>query len=292
MFYNMKSRLFTALTALLLAVTVGAARAQEAGFGKCRGVWAGMKSEAVFTDSVMMYFHRDTVSGTGYGALRVPSHGIDMLTTFAKDTITFGKTPDYIISMPTDGMLCIGGDTLRKVESIDVTQPYDMPQAATRLDIGCCLQEWQLGTVVNADGNSVQVMVGTNRNSFMYAVGGGMVYLRAAAMLQCNEGSLFIQNIRMMKNPNTGERSNIFFYDSHEFLTNLPPIDISKFDPTRCVFAGDGLIYWSLLSHTPDEIKLNGCGETYTFSRPRKDTPELIEWLKYEPYKAKTVNGI
>lgn len=135
-------------------------------------------------------------------------------------------------------------------------------------------------------------MVGTNRNSFMYNIGGGMVYLRAAAMLQCNEGSLFIQNIRMMKNPNTGERSNIFFYDSHEFLTNLPAIDISKFDPTRCVFAGDMFIYWSYLSHTPDEIKLNGCGETYTFQRPRKDTPELIEWIKYKPYKARTVNGI
>ena len=288
----MRSRLFTALAALLLAATVGAARAQETDFGKYRGVWAGMKSEAVFTDSVMMYFHRDTLSGTGYGALRVPSRGIDMLTTFAKDTILFGKTPDYRIHATPDGALCIGNDTLKKVESIDITQPYDMPQATTKLDIGRCLQEWQLGTVVNTSGNSVQVMVGTNRNSFMYNVGGGMVYLRAAAMLQCNEGSLFIQNIRMMKNPNTGERSNIFFYDSHEFLTNLPAIDISKFDPTRCVFAGDMFIYWSYLSHTPDEIKLNGCGETYTFQRPRKDTPELIEWLKYEPYKARTVNGI
>ncbi len=288
----MRSRLFTALAALLLAATVGAARAQETDFGKYRGVWAGMKSEAVFTDSVMMYFHRDTLSGTGYGALRVPSRGIDMLTTFAKDTILFGKTPDYRIGITPNGTLCIGNDTMKKVESIDIVQPYDMPQAATKLDIGRCLQEWQLGTVVNTDGNSVQVMVGTNRNSFMYNVGGGMVYLRAAAMLQCNEGSLFIQNIRMMKNPNTGERSNIFFYDSHEFLTNLPAIDISKFDPTRCVFAGDMFIYWSYLSHTPDEIKLNGCGETYTFQRPRKDTPELIEWIKYKPYKARTVNGI
>ena len=288
----MRSRLFTALAALLLAATVGAARAQETDFGKYRGVWAGMKSEAVFTDSVMMYFHRDTLSGTGYGALRVPSRGIDMLTTFAKDTILFGKTPDYRIHATPDGALCIGNDTLKKVESIDITQPYDMPQAATKLDIGRCLQEWQLGTVIETSGKDVLVMVGTNRNSFMYNIGGGMVYLRAAAMLQCNEGSLFIQNIRMMKNPNTGERSNIFFYDSHEFLTNLPAIDIPKFDPTRCVFAGDMFIYWSYLSHTPDEIKLNGCGETYTFQRPRKDTPELIEWLKYEPYKARTVNGI
>ena len=288
----MKSKLFTALAALMLSATIGTARAQEAGFGKYRGVWAGMKSEAVFTNSVMMYFHRDTLSGTGYGALRVPSRGIDMLTTFAKDTILFGKTPDYRIHTTPEGALCIGGDTLKKVESIEVVQPYDMPQAATKLDIGRCLQEWQLGTVVEMSGKDVLVMVGTNRNSFMYNVGGGMVYLRAAAMLQCNEGSLFIQNIRMMKNPNTGERSNIFFYDSHEFLTNLPAIDISKFDPTRCVFAGDMFIYWSLLSHTPDEIKLNGCGETYTFSRPRKDEPGLIEWLKYEPYRAKTVNGI
>ena len=288
----MRSRLFTALAALLLAATVGAARAQETDFGKYRGVWAGMKSEAVFTDSVMMYFHRDTLSDTGYGALRVPSRGIDMLTTFAKDTILFGKTPDYRIHATPDGALCIGGDTLKKVESIDITQPYDMPQAATKLDIGRCLQEWQLGTVIETSGKDVLVMVGTNRNSFMYNIGGGMVYLRAAAMLQCNEGSLFIQNIRMMKNPNTGERSNIFFYDSHEFLTNLPAIDISKFDPTRCVFAGDMFIYWSYLSHTPDEIKLNGCGETYTFQRPRKDEPGLIEWLKYEPYKARTVNGI
>ena len=280
------------MAALLLAATVGAARAQETDFGKYRGVWAGMKSEAVFTDSVMMYFHRDTLSGTGYGALRVPSRGIDMLTTFAKDTILFGKTPDYRIHATPDGALCIGNDTLKKVESIDITQPYDMPQAATKLDIGRCLQEWQLGTVIETSGKDVLVMVGTNRNSFMYNIGGGMVYLRAAAMLQCNEGSLFIQNIRMMKNPNTGERSNIFFYDSHEFLTNLPAIDISKFDPTRCVFAGDMFIYWSYLSHTPDEIKLNGCGETYTFQRPRKDTPELIEWIKYKPYKARTVNGI
>lgn len=280
------------MAALLLAATVGAARAQETDFGKYRGVWAGMKSEAVFTDSVMMYFHRDTLSGTGYGALRVPSRGIDMLTTFAKDTILFGKTPDYRIHATPDGALCIGGDTLKKVESIDITQPYDMPQAASRQDIGRCLQEWQLGTVIETSGKDVLVMVGTNRNSFMYNIGGGMVYLRAAAMLQCNEGSLFIQNIRMMKNPNTGERSNIFFYDSHEFLTNLPAIDISKFDPTRCVFAGDMFIYWSYLSHTPDEIKLNGCGETYTFQRPRKDTPELIEWIKYKPYKARTVNGI
>ena len=97
---------------MLLAATVGVARAQETGFGKYRGVWAGMKSEAVFTDSVMMYFHRDTLSGTGFGALRVPSRGIDMLTTFSKDTITFGKTPNYRIHATPDGALCIGGDTL------------------------------------------------------------------------------------------------------------------------------------------------------------------------------------
>lgn len=62
-------------------------------------------------------------------------------------------------------------------------------------------------------------------------------------------------------------------------------IDKSKFKPEQCVFAGDGLIYWSYQSHTPDEIKLNGCGETYTYKRTQKGTPGLIEWIKYKPQK-------
>ena len=208
-----------------------------------------------------------------------------MLTTFTADTILTEKAPQYQLALADDGTLSIDGEQLMKVEDIDITQPYDMPYATDKWQIGRCLQEWQLGTVVETSGNDIVVMVGTNRNSFMYDITGGMVYLRAAALLHCNEGSLFIQNIRMMKNPNTKERSNIFFYDSHEFLTHLPRIDKSKFKPEQCVFAGDGFIYWSYQSHTPNEIKLNGCGETYTYKRTQKGTPGLIEWIKYEPQK-------
>lgn len=280
------------MLAVLFAFGKGTASAQTAGFGKFKGVWASAKQEAVITDSVMMYFAKDTVTGNSSAALRVPSRNISMLTTFTKDTVLQATAPDYIMSLASDGSLSINGERLMKVEDIDIVQPYDMPYATDRLQIGRCLQEWQLGTVIETSGNDIIVMVGTNRNSFIYNVGGGMFYLRAAALLQCNDGSLFIQNIRMMKNPNTDEFSNIFFYDSHEFLTNLPPIDLSKFNPTQCVFAGDMFIYWSYQSNTANQIKINGCGETYTYDRPEKDTPNMIEWIKYEPYNARTKNGI
>lgn len=273
------------IAVVLIALCPGAIQAGNDGFGKFKGVWASAKQEAVITDSVMMYFAKDTVTGNGSAALCVPSRNISMLTTFTADTILTEKAPQYQLALADDGTLSINGERLMKVEGIDITQPYDMPYATDKWQIDRCLQEWQLGTVVETSGNDIVVMVGTNRNSFMYGITGGMVYLRAAALLHCNEGSLFIQNIRMMKNPNTKERSNIFFYDSHEFLTHLPRIDKSKFKPEQCVFAGDGFIYWSYQSHTPDEIKLNGCGETYTYKRTQKGTPGLIEWIKYEPQK-------
>lgn len=280
------------MLAVLFAFGKGTASAQTAGFGKFKGVWASAKQEAVITDSVMMYFAKDTVTGNSSAALRVPSRNISMLTTFTKDTVLQATAPDYIMSLASDGSLSINGERLMKVEDIDIVQPYDMPYATDRQHIGRCLQEWQLGTVIETSGKDIIVMVGTNRNSFIYNVGGGMFYLRAAALLQCNDGSLFIQNIRMMKNPNTDEFSNIFFYDSHEFLTNLPPIDLSKFNPTQCVFAGDMFIYWSYQNSTANQIKINGCGETYIYDRPEKDTPNMIEWIKYEPYNARTINGI
>ena len=288
----MKKNLFLVVSAVFFAVCTFKASAQTVGFGKFRGVWASAKQEAVITDSVMMYFAKDTVTGNGSAVLLVPSRGIGMLTTFTKDTVMLAKAAGYDLSLTANGSLSIDGNLLKKVEDMDIVQPYDMPYATDKSQIGRCLQEWQLGTVVETSGNDVIVMIGTNRNSFMYGISGGMVYLRAAALLQCNEGSLFIQNIRMMKNPNTDEFSNNFFYDSHEFLTNLPPIDISKFNPTQCVFAGDMFIYWSYLSHTADNIKVNGCGETYSYDRPTKDTLGLIEWIKYEPYNAKTINSL
>lgn len=269
----MRKSICKIVCAVLVALCPIAAQAGESGFGKFKGVWASAKQEAVITDSVMMYFAKDTVTGNGSAALCVPSRNISMLTTFTADTILTEKAPQYQLALADDGTLSIDGERLMKVEDIDITQPYDMPYATDKWQIGRCLQEWQLGTVVETSGNDIVVMVGTNRNSFMYGITGGMVYLRAAALLHCNEGSLFIQNIRMMKNPNTKERSNIFFYDSHEFLTNLPTIDKSQFKPDQCVFAGDGFIYWSYKSHTPDEIKLNGCGETYTYKRTQKARP-------------------
>lgn len=69
------------------------------------------------------------------------------------------------------------------------------------------------------------------------------------------------------------------------FTSNDLEIDNSKFTPDTCTFSPDGAIYWSLISFTPDNILINGCGETYQVPRPTEDTP-MQEWIRYVPYNS------
>lgn len=254
------------------------------GPGALRGVWANARTEVVVTDSVMMYFSYGEDTKSGIALLKAPTRDIDRCTVFAPDTI-YKQAPRRCDFSRTDSAtLTVNGETLYKVEDIRPVQPYDMAQATERSQIGVRLQEWQLGTCISGRGEEdVNVTIGTNANSFIYCIEKGMVYLRAAALLQCNEGSLFVQNIRMMKNPNTNEQSCHRFENHQYFLTHLPPIDRSKFDPDRCVFGEEWRIYWSYKSHTPDEILINGCGETYHVPRPQKNGDYLSEWFEYVP---------
>ena len=279
----MKRIFVNIFTVLFLAVLACSASAQAGGYGKYRGVWANERSEVVITDSLIMYFTQDTTTGYGYASLRVPTRHLAIGVTFTKDTVLIGEARECSLKFGPEGTLDVDGERMTKVESVYLVKPYDMPYATGRDRVGRCLHEWQLGVQVNNDGEGyVEAMVGTNLNSFMFALTDRMIYLRAAALLHCDDGSLFIQNIRMMKNLNTGEFSNHHMGNNLAFLTRLPPIDRSKFSPDRCVFAENSEIYWSYLSHTPEEIKLNGCGATYTYQRPGRESGNLMEWIKYK----------
>lgn len=247
-----------------------------------RGVWASQKSEIVMTDSVLMYFSREDSARTGIAVLKVPSRGVDVAVRFSTDTILIDRHAPLEVAKRGDALI-VNKETFKKVEAIETVAPYDMPTAENRDQIGARLQEWQLGTYMENGGDEVFVTIGTNRNSFLFGIYKGMVYLRAAALLQCNEGSLFVQNIRMMKNPHTGERSNKAFENHLEFLTHLQDIDRTKFRPDCCFFGEQGEIYWSYIDHTPDVIRINGCGDTYTIKRPAKDKANMMEWFRYEP---------
>lgn len=278
------------LTLLSIAVTSLSAE-QQPQFEKFKGVWANRNTEVVITDSVMMFFSRNDSAKTGFATLCVPSRGISITTTFRPDTIIFSETPKPDMALRPDGKLSINGEYLQKTETLRATEPYDMPQACSNDSIGERLQEWQLGTNISKDGDNIMVTVGTNKNSFMYCIYNGMIYLRAAALLQCDKGSLFIQNIRMMKNQNTKEFTNYHFTDNLDFLTNLPPIDVSMFRSDRCIFGENSQIYWSYISHTPDKIQINGCGETYIIERQTKQKSELSEWFEFNAEKQRLVNN-
>ncbi len=254
-------------------------------FSDYTGVWASDNAEAVITDSVCIYFAK--VDSTMQATLEIPTLNIIHQTTFDKSGAVTSLNPTSSLEIIKEGdEIKINGSRLKKVEEIQIVSPYEMMECKTKSDIGKCLQEWRLGVKYGLQGDMPYCEINTNRHMFVYLLSPVMVYIRAAATRNNNAGTLFFQNIRMMKNQNTGEYTMAIEPNNYSVARNDLEIDNSKFNPNACTFSPDGGIYWSLISYTPDQILLNGCGETYYIDRPEIDSP-LNEWIKYEPYSDK-----
>lgn len=278
----MKRLFFAFLLALVIHITSFASD-----FSKHLGVWASNDAEAVITDSVCMFFEK---TPTGLRAfLNVPTQDIYSCTTykdsaFVVETTTPLTLTDEVKTVNGTAVktIRIGDKVMSKVEEITTCKPYEKSLAKSKLDIGKCLQEWRLGAKFGKDGDVFMCEVNTNRHMFVYLVNAGMIYIRAAATANNNNGTLFFQNIRMMRNNNTGEMTSYMEPDNYNIAANDLMIDNSKFNPNACVFNPDGGIYWSLISFTADQIQLNGCGETYYINR----IDQFDEYFKYVPYEA------
>lgn len=270
------------LICIIVFATITCIVTKAADFSSMRGVWASDSAEAVVTDHACIFFE-NTPSGMR-ASLDVPSYNIHSRTTLADSTfITEESAP---LQMSSEGKkLKIGNKTLEKVEDITVCEPYERPAAISKLEIGKRLQEWRLGAAYGREGTFTFCEINTNRHLFIYMINPTMTYIRAAATRNNNNGTLFFQNIRMMQNKNTGE------FTSHIMPGNLAiaredlVIDDSKFQPNKCTFTPEGGIYWSLISFTPDEILINGCGETYRVSRAASPQTK-DEYFKYTPYSS------
>lgn len=256
-------------------------------FSKYRGVWASNDAEAVVTDSVCMFFEN---TPTGLRAfLNIPTQDIYSCTTYKDSAFLVETTKPLILTnevKTVNGVavktLRIGNKVMSKVEDIITCKPYEKSIAKSKLDIGKCLQEWRLGAKFGKDGDVFMCELNTNRHMFIYLINSNMTYIRAAATANNNNGTLFFQNIRMMRNNNTGEMTSYMAPDNYNIAANDLKIDDSKFNPNACVFNPDGGIYWSFISFTPDQIKINGCGETYYINR----IDQFEEYFKYIPYEA------
>lgn len=245
-----------------------------------KGVWANASSEFVQTDSVLVYFTRNDSIDQKSATLIIPSRNVNRTTVFTPDTILICEGEP--LNVDVDGSsIRVNGEPMYLIENINVVEPYRLFEASS-FNVADCLQQWQLGTrVIMLDGDFCHVMIDTNNNSFMYMISPGMSYIRAASLRHTNKGSVFLQNIRMMKNINTGEYTHYSAPDNYKLLRNLPDIDASKFNPNTCVFSNEG-IYWSLVSCEPRRIVLNGCGEEYIYE-PAAADDDVLEWIEFVP---------
>ena len=95
--------------------------------------------------------------------------------------------------------------TLDLVEKIKVVEPYRM-RYANKDNIGLCLQEWMLSTrpIKDEEGNVTAIVIGTNRHNYIFGFGKWndteVIYCRAARTRSKNNGMVFSQNVRLMKN--------------------------------------------------------------------------------------------
>ena len=267
---------------LILSVAAFSANAATK-FSPYKGVWSSDNAEAVLTDSICIFYCR--TDSTMQAFLEIPTAGIASETIFAKDgTVTTSSGSEPLVISEADGMLNLGGYSLKKVEDIKIVSPYELERCRSKFDIGRCLQQWRLGAGYGVSEDGIYCEINTNRHMFVYMINPSMVYIRAAAVRNNNSGTLFFQNIRMMKNGNTDEYTMYMEPRNFTVSRNDLEIDNRKFQPNSCTFDPDGGIYWSLISFEPDLILLNGCGETYQVKRHPIESD--LEYFEYIPYSA------
>jgi hypothetical protein len=245
------------------------------------GVWSADNAEAVITDSICIFYcQKDSVMKA---FLEIPTAGISSKTIFMQDgsVITTSDNAPLEITNTSSG-ITISGIPLKKVEDINPVKPYELPQCNSKFDVGKCLQIWRLGAGYGKSEEMIYCEVNTNRHMFVYMVSPSMTYIRAAATRNNNLGTLFFQNIRMMKNNNTNEFTMYFQPNNYTFTLNDLYIDNTKFQPNSCTFDTNGGIYWSVISSEPNLILLNGCGETYQVKRHEIESD--MEYFEYVPY--------
>jgi hypothetical protein len=264
-------------------------------------VWANADCELVQTEKYSLFFERnkDKITVT----LRQNEHlGDAIYSKFFSGFIFDTNTKEYekIAGDASNERIQIGNyihlkegqlEVLRNsqsvqlqlVEKITVCPAYEMPYADST-NIGECLQYWQLGTVeYNLNPDNLHIEIGTNKHVYIFYVTPKILYCRAARIRHNNNGSVFAQNIRLMINANTEEKTAEMDGNNLKISTTDVQIDNTLFKPDVCVFDIHGT-YWSFISSASDVIKLNGCGETYTYGRPSIEDKEVVEWFKYESY--------
>lgn len=263
-------------------------------FNKLYGVWAGRDMELVITEELILIFERKDHLIIASLFKQTQQNNLEYfqpkaIAIFDRETSRVGlKYYDHIsqkeeifgvdlfrsISLESMKLSTLNEmiESLTKIESIPKDRLGEYPIAENN-NIGDCLRAWTLGVSFyeNEETPSFSASIKTNKHSYTFSFNANannpMVYCRAARLSSNNNGSVFSQNIRMMKN--SREFTAYMAEDNLKMAGLELMIDDSQFQNNMCTFSEAGPIYWSLKEFTKDRIVLNGCGgDEYVHTRP------------------------
>lgn len=265
------------------------------------GVWANENVELVQTGNYTLFFERtgDDISVT----LRKIEYVEDTVYTnflvgykFIKADSVYQKIEcpieqqrvriEKFITLSEAGELKLVDSNdksilLESVEKIEICPAYDVPQV-NKTNIAECLQKWVIGTKsYNLDPKDMYIEINTNEHVYIFSANERSVYCRAARQRSNENGTVFVQNIRLMKNA----REFTVYMAENNLKESLQKVEIdnSLFSPDICVFA-DNARYWSVGTMKADTIQINGCGTTYIIPRPDINDKKTTEWFVYKAY--------
>ena len=246
------------------------------------GVWVSDNAQLLVTEMVCLYFEKQC-DGAVRVVLRVEGLCEDSSLFTPERAVRVPFPQDFSVSFPNEQEVVVGGNTLRRVEEIEMCNPYDMPTLDSPDQVGERLDEWRLGTVAGYDPvkQNVVVEVSTPKCMMIYLMGTGFHYFRCARIKNTDEGTFFYQNI-IFQNNMKGHCICYFSPCNEREVMNEPELVMARFRPDATDYDFTKGVYWHITSTSPDDITLHDVrGKDYYVYRKTIENNIWYEWIKY-----------
>jgi len=174
---------------------------------------------------------------------------------------------DGVCKMIGSSLSCDTED-MKKVDSIEISKPYDMP-TVTEKGIAVCLKQWRMGTSYRQINNGFVFQMITNTIEYVFQIQTDNCNIYCGASVNVPyDGGMFGggQYFRLRNFADNSKPFCRFECNLGNDLT-VPFVPECNYESGECTVTKQGF-YWPVKRYNDDEIVLSGCGgDEYVYNR-------------------------